>query len=48
MRNHWAVRLGSLLLVVVVLVGCSREPERYDFEEAIASTPAPLCLGTTL
>ncbi|GAA0697006.1 hypothetical protein GCM10009104_26420 [Marinobacterium maritimum] len=39
MRNDWAVRLGSLLLVVVVLVGCSREPERYDFGVAVAGGP---------
>ncbi len=42
MRNDWVVRLGALLLVVVALAGCSREPERYDFGVAVALNPGPL------
>ncbi len=39
MHNYWIRRIGALLLAIVMLAGCSREPERYDFGVAVAGGP---------
>lgn len=39
MHNYWIRRIGALSLAIVMLAGCSREPERYDFGVAVAGGP---------